>query len=202
MILLTKETGPADFSGVERVRIGASWDVSTGMSGGLMGKFKERRGTDLDVIGILMSGENPVRYCGLDNPDPLNNGSVLHSGDNNTGRGDGDDETITLEFSRIPRVVTAVYFTIMAFKRGASFDRAKNVSFNVYDGTGGTFDRVAEIMPSLLGNHNAHKVARAYRADGEVTESGEPSAWMFEVVNEQGTVPQGDTNSLLRFAMR
>ena len=202
MITLTKESGPADFAGVERVRIGGAWDTSTGMSGGFIGRLKERRGTDLDVVAILMSGDEPVRYCGLDNPDPLGNGSILHSGDNTTGRGDGDDETITLEFGRIPAVITAVYFTIMAFKRGSSFDSAKNVSFNIYDGTGGSFDKVAEIMPSLLGNHNAHKVARAYRSDGDVVEPGEPSAWMFEVVNEKGTIQQGDSNSLLRFAMR
>lgn len=202
MITLTKESGPADFAGVERVRIGGAWDTSTGMSGGFIGRLKERRGTDLDVVAILMSGDDPVRYCGLDNPDPLGNGSILHSGDNTTGRGDGDDETITLEFGRIPTVITAVYFTIMAFKRGSSFDSAKNVSFNIYDGTGGNFDKVAEIMPSLLGNHNAHKVARAYRSDGDVVDPGEPSAWMFEVVNEKGTIQQGDSNSLLRFAMR
>lgn len=202
MITLTKESGPADFAGVERVRIGGAWDTSTGMSGGFIGRLKERRGTDLDVVAILMSGDDPVRYCGLDNPDPLGNGSILHSGDNTTGRGDGDDETITLEFGRIPAVITSVYFTIMAFKRGSSFDSAKNVSFNIYDGTGGNFDKVAEIMPSLLGNHNAHKVARAYRSSGDVVDPGEPDAWMFEVVNEKGTIQQGDSNSLLRFAMR
>lgn len=199
MILLTKDTGPADFAGVERVRIGGAWDVSTGMSGGLMGKLKERRGTDLDVIGILMSGEDPVRYCGLDNPDPLGNGSVLHSGDNTSGRGDGDDETITVDFARVPAVITAINFTIMAFKRGASFDRAKNVSFNVYDGTGGSFEKVAEIMPSLLGSYNGHNVARAFRHRATPEHA---SMWMFEVINAPGVIQQGDSNSLLRFAMR
>lgn len=192
MITLTKEMGPADLTGVDTLRVGAAWDTSTGMSGGFLGKLKERRGSDLDLIAIGMSGENPVRYIGLDNIDPLG-GSVVHSGDNTTGRGDGDDETIDVKFARIPATITALYFVIAAFKRGSSFDRAKNVDFNVYDGTGGQFDLVANAMPTLFSSHNAHKVLRAFREGG---------TWQMEVVNQAGTIEQGDPNSLLRFAMR
>lgn len=192
MITLTKETGPASLEGVTKLRVGAAWDTSTGMSGGILGRIKERRGSDLDLVCIGMAGNNPVRYVGLDNLDPMY-GSVVHSGDNTTGRGDGDDETIDITFALVPDNITELHLVIAAFKRGSSFDRAKNVEFNIYDGTGGQFDIVAKTMPSLFSQHNAHKVLRAYR-DG--------SSWQMEVDERPGTIQQGDPNALLRFAMR
>lgn len=192
MITLTKDTGPADLTGVEKLRIGAAWDTSTGMSGGLIGRIKQKIGSDLDLVCIAMDGANPVRYVGVDNLDPMR-GSVVHSGDNTTGRGEGDDEEIDVDFSKIPPNITELNFVIAAFKVGSSFNRAKNVEFNIYDGTGGQFDIVATTMPSLFSNHNIHKVLMASRVG---------STWQMEVVEKAGTITQGDPNSLLRFAMR
>uniref|UniRef100_UPI00117BE1CF TerD family protein n=1 Tax=Streptomyces sp. b94 TaxID=1827634 RepID=UPI00117BE1CF len=101
MITLTKEDGPADLGGVTHLTIGASWDPTVGSSGGLMGKIRQKAGTDLDLIAIALQGGDPVRLAGLDSLDPLGNGSLVHSGDNRTGHGDGDDETVTVEFARI-----------------------------------------------------------------------------------------------------
>lgn len=103
MITLKKEDGPADLDGVTHLSIGVSWDPTVGSSGGLMGKLKQKKGTDLDLIAIAMQGADPVRLAGLDSLDPLGNGSLVHSGDNQTGKGDGDDETVTVDFARIPR---------------------------------------------------------------------------------------------------
>lgn len=192
MITLTKETGPASLDGIDKIRIGAAWDTSTGMSGGLIGKFKQRMGSDLDLVCIGVAGQTPVRYVGIDNLDPMS-GAVVHSGDNTTGRGEGDDEEITVDFAKIPSNITELHFVIAAFKRGSSFTRAKNVDFNIYDGTGGTFDKVAQTMPSLFSQHNIHKVLRAFRDGGH---------WEMEVLDQSGTITQGDPNALLRFAIR
>lgn len=192
MITLTKNTGPADLTGVEVLRVGISWDTSTGMSGGILGRIKERMGSDLDLLAIGMSGASPVRYVGVDNLDPMR-GAVVHSGDNTTGRGDGDDEIIDVTFSRIPPAIDALNFVVAAFKPGSSFARAKNVDFNIYDGTGGQFELVANAMPSLFSSNNIHQVLKASRAG---------STWQMEVVEQAGNIRQGDTNSLLRFAMR
>ncbi|MEV4939617.1 TerD family protein [Streptomyces zaomyceticus] len=191
-LTLTKDMGPADLDGVTKMGIGASWDATTGGSGGLMGFARKVRGTDLDAFAVLMAGSEPVRLAGLDIIDPLQNGAVTHSGDDQTGHGDGDDELIEVTFDRIPPHVTSIVFVCAAFKRGSDFKKAANVSFKVYDSTGGSSALVADIWPSLLGSGNAVAVAKAYRAGG---------AWKLEVVNERGTVRQGDTDSLLRFAV-
>ena len=192
MITLTKDMGAADLGGVTHLKIGVSWDTTAGSSGGLLGKIRKGIGTDLDLIAVAMSGDNPVRLAGLDSLDPLGNGSMLHSGDNQTGKGEGDDEIVTLDFAKIPAPVTSVVFLAAAFKKGSSFEKARNISFKVYDGTGGSDSQVADIWPSLLSRHNGCAIAKAVRGPGDV--------WSLEVLEHFGPVKQGDEFSLLRFA--
>lgn len=192
MLTLTKENGPAEMAGVKKLEIGVSWDATSGGSGGLLGRLRRKVGTDLDLVAVLMSGNDPVRFAGLDSPDPLGDGSVIHSGDNQTGHGAGDDETVTLELDRVSTNVTSIVFIAAAFKAYASLDNAANVSFKVYDSTGGTKDQVADIWPSLLTKDNACAVAKAVRTG---------SLWELSVLNVTGKVTQGDRQSLLRFAI-
>ncbi|WP_055585840.1 TerD family protein [Streptacidiphilus griseoplanus] len=192
MITLTKEDGPADLGGVTHLSIGVSWDPTAGSSGGLMGKIRRKSGTDLDLIAIAMQGADPVRLAGLDSLDPLGNGALVHSGDNQTGHGDGDDETVTVEFARVPANITSIVFIAAAFKRGSSFQKARNVSFKVYDATGGTSQQVADIWPSLLSTDNGCAVAKAIRTGGE---------WKLQVINETGKIKQGEETALMRFAV-
>jgi stress response protein SCP2 len=192
MITLTKEDGPADLDGVTHLSIGVSWDPTAGTSGGVLGKLRRKQGTDLDLIAIAMQGTDPVRLAGLDSLDPMGNGSLVHSGDNQTGHGDGDDETVTVEFARLPAHITSIVFVAAAFKKGSSFQKARNISFKVYDATGGSSQQVADIWPSLLTQDNGCAVAKAIRAGG---------SWKLEVINVTGKIKQGDEHSLMRFAV-
>ncbi|MGW1076679.1 TerD family protein [Streptomyces sp. NPDC002537] len=192
MITLTKEDGPADLDGVTHLSIGVSWDPTAGSSGGLMGKLRRKAGTDLDLIAVAMQGADPVRLAGLDSLDPMGNGSLVHSGDNQTGHGDGDDETVTVEFDRVPSNVTAIVFIAAAYKKQSSFQKARNISFKVYDATGGSSQQVADIWPSLLTNDNGCAVAKAVRVG---------AGWKLQVINETGKIKQGDEQDLMRFAI-
>ncbi|MFF0793536.1 TerD family protein [Streptomyces spiralis] len=192
MITLTKEDGPADLDGVTHLSIGVSWDPTAGASGGVMGMLRRKAGTDLDLIAVAMQGADPVRLAGLDSLDPMGNGSLVHSGDNQTGRGEGDDETVTVEFGRIPAQITSIVFVAAAFKKGSSFQKARNISFKVYDATGGSSQQVADIWPSLLTQDNGCAVAKAVRVGG---------SWKLEVINVTGKIKQGDEHALMRFAV-
>lgn len=193
MHTLRKEDGPADLNGVATMGVGVSWDPTAGSDGGVLGWARRQRGTDLDLIAVLMNGNDPVRLAGLDSLDPLQNGAVTHTGDNQTGKGAGDDELVEVDFAKVNGTpVTSVVFVAAAFKKGSSFSKARNVSFKVYDGTGGRMDQVADIWPSLLGNANANAVAKAVRVG---------DSWQLEVLNEPGTIRQGDEQALLRFAV-
>lgn len=190
-IQLTKEMGAAELAGVTQMAVGVSWDSSTQGKRGLLGFLNKEVGTDLDLIAVAMQGNDPVRLAGLDSLNPLNNGSLVHSGDNQTGKGSGDDETVNVTFASVPPNVTGIVFVIAAFKKYSGMDKARNVEFSVYDSTGGASEKVAQIWPSLISSGNACKVARAYR-NGEI--------WELEVINKMGTITQGDEMSLLRFA--
>ncbi|MFD8029459.1 TerD family protein [Streptomyces sp. NPDC059717] len=192
MITLTKEDGPADLNGVTHLSIGVSWDPTAGASGGVMGVLRRKAGTDLDLIAVAMQGQDPVRLAGLDSLDPMGNGSLVHSGDDQTGRGDGDDETVTVQFARIPSQITSIVFVAAAFKKGSSFQKARNISFKVYDATGGSSQQVADIWPSLLTQDNGCAVAKAVRVG---------SSWKLEVINTTGKIKQGDEHALMRFAV-
>ncbi|MFD8570595.1 TerD family protein [Streptomyces sp. NPDC057694] len=193
MITLTKEDGPADLDGVTHLSIGVSWDPTAGSSGGVLGALRRKQGTDLDLIAVALQGNDPVRLAGLDSLDPLGNGALRHSGDNQTGKGDGDDETVTVEFAKVPPVITSIVFIAAAYKKGSSFQKARNISFKVYDATGGSSQQVADIWPSLLSADNGCLVAKAIRTAGDV--------WKLEVINENGKIKQGDERALMRFAV-
>lgn len=194
MITLAKGDEPADLSGVTKMAVGVSWDPTSGAKGGAEGWLRRKRGTDLDLIAVLMVGNEPKRLAGLDSLDPLGNGAVLHSGDNQTGHGAGDDETVTVDFANTATTpVTSIVFLAAAFKKGSDYSKARNVSFKVYDSSGGSATQVADIWPSLLGANNVTAVAKAVK--------GSNGGWTFEVLEAGGKIKQGDEQSLLRFAV-
>jgi tellurium resistance protein TerZ len=192
MITLKKEDGAADLNGITKLTVGVSWDPSSGTSGGAIGLLRRKRGVDLDLIAVLMQGAEPVRFAGLDSLDPMGNGSVQHTGDEQTGAASGDDESVHVTFAEVPGAIDSIVFVAAAFKKGSSFEKANNISFKVYDATGGSAEQVADIWPSLLGNDNANAVARAFRSG---------TGWQLEVLNRKGQIKQGDKQALLRFAM-
>ena len=49
----------------------------------------------------------PVSYTHLSHP----SGSVEHLGDNQTGEGDGDDEQIQIDLSKVPSNISRIAFT-------------------------------------------------------------------------------------------
>jgi tellurium resistance protein TerZ len=192
-VTLSKEDGAADLNGITHMSVGVAWDPSAGASGGVLGLARRKKGVDLDLIAVLVQGNEPVRFAGLDSLDPLGNGSVKHSGDEQTGAAEGDDETVQVTFANVPAAITSIVFIAAAFKKGSSFDKANNVSFKIYDDTGGDSTQVADIWPSLLGTDNANAICRAFRNGG---------AWQLEVLNRAGKIKQGDRQALIRYAMQ
>jgi tellurium resistance protein TerD len=91
--------------GLVNLKVGLGWDV----------RATDGAAFDLDGVVFLLNQSGKVRsdadfifYNNLKSAD----GSVVHSGDNRTGQGEGDDESVTLDLSKVPadvdRVVLAV----------------------------------------------------------------------------------------------
>lgn len=205
VMTLTKDNAgdhdPADVSNITKLRVGVSWDVSSRGKGGLMGKLSRRAGADLDLLAIVVDRNGtPVRFAGLDNLNPMGDGTLVHSGDNTTGKGDGDDETVDADLLTMRSNVQSIIFAVAAFKSGGAakafgdqgFGGAQNVEFSVYDASDGSPSKVAENWPSLLGTENCCLIAKASRV---------PHGWSLAVLEKMVHITPGDRNSILAAAM-
>ncbi|WP_129595846.1 TerD family protein [Anaerophilus nitritogenes] len=111
-----------------KVIIGLGWDTN---------KYGGGHDFDLDASAFL-AGENGkvlndadfVFYNNLQG----GNGSVIHTGDNRTGEGEGDDEQIKVDFTKIPAHVHKIGITVTiheANERGQNFGQVSNAYVRV-----------------------------------------------------------------------
>ncbi|WP_095163195.1 TerD family protein [Pseudomonas sp. Irchel 3F5] len=111
-------------SGLTAISLGLGWDPvkAGGFFGKLLGGNDE---IDLDASCIVLDSElqpiDLVWFRQLKSRD----GSIQHSGDNLTGEGDGDDESIKVDLQRLPSEVKYLVFTVNSF-RGQTFDKVEN----------------------------------------------------------------------------
>ena len=87
--------------GLSKILIGLGWDV----------RSTDGADFDLDASAFLLKTDGKVRsdadfifYNQLKSTD----GSVEHTGDNRTGEGDGDDESLKVELTRVPADIDKV----------------------------------------------------------------------------------------------
>ncbi|WP_407304552.1 TerD family protein [Acinetobacter sp.] len=70
---------------------------------------------DLDAVAFLTGEDGKVRLDGefiFFNQKVSPCGSVVHNGDNRTGDGEGDDETISVDLSKVPQEVAKIVFAV------------------------------------------------------------------------------------------
>jgi tellurium resistance protein TerD len=109
------------------IMVGLGWDART------------TTGADFDLdASALMLGANGrvvsdshfVFFNNLRSPD----GSVEHTGDNLTGEGEGDDETIIVNLAAVPPEVERIVFPVSIYEadtRGQSFGQVSNAFIRV-----------------------------------------------------------------------
>ena len=84
----------------------------------------------LDENGKLIKDEDFVFYNNLNG----RNGAVVHTGDNLTGDGDGDDEVIMIDFTKIPSDIKRIAICVTihdAVARGQNFGQVSNAYVRV-----------------------------------------------------------------------
>jgi stress response protein SCP2 len=163
-------------TGVSVLQAGVAWKTSGGGRKGLLGRLKREVGTDLDLVAVAFSDGEPVRMCWFDNTDAFDNGSLVSLGDNRTGKGDGDDETIVARLNDVPAGIDSIVFIVCAYKEGVNFSNVEGITLNVYDGGPGG-KQLGSYWPRIDSRHTACVMAKATRGE---------SAWSIEIVNEMG----------------
>lgn len=114
--------------GLKLVRIGLSWDEIQ-----LNGQSPDADASlfMLNENSKLPSDDCFIFYNNLVSPDS----SVKHNGDNRTGAGEGDDETIDIDLTKVDSGVVQLLFavTIHNSDKGFNFGNTKNASVRVYN---------------------------------------------------------------------
>ena len=150
-------------AGLKNIMVGLGWDVNAFDSG-----------TDFDLdAAAFMCGSNGkcptekefVFYGNLEH----GSGSVKHMGDNLTGEGDGDDEQILIDLSKVPSNVEKIAFTVTIYdadQRRQNFGQVSNAYIRIVDDATNT-----ELIRYDLGEdfsiETAVVVGELYRHNGE-----------------------------------
>jgi tellurium resistance protein TerZ len=139
------------------VRMGLGWDAVK--KRGLFGSRSQS--IDLDASALLFDGGgrlvDAVWFSQLRSKD----GSVQHTGDNLTGAGEGDDESVVVDLPRLSPAVTQIVFTVNSFT-GQDFSQIENAFCRLVDETTG--EELARYELSGSGKHNAQVMAKVGRA--------------------------------------
>ena len=91
-------------------------------------------------------------------------GSIVHTGDNLTGAGDGDDEQIIVDLSKVPANIKSLVFVVNSFT-GQNFSQIENAFCRIVNGANN--QEIARYNLSSQGEHNAQIMAKVYRHNGE-----------------------------------
>jgi tellurium resistance protein TerZ len=161
--------------GLTTVRLGLGWDVKVVQKKSLFGGVKNvQKNIDLDASALLIGGgqvRDIVYFGQLRSKD----GSVQHTGDNLTGAGDGDDESILVDLTRVASSIDHIVFTVNSYS-GDTFADVDNAYVRVVDSAA----RDAELARFGLtgsGPHTAMVMARVSRT---------ASGWEFTAIGVTG----------------
>ena len=178
-----------DNEGLSRIMVGLGWDPvaqgGKGLLGSLFGGGSPNVDCDasvflVDANGKVRSKEEIVYFGNLKHK----SGSVQHMGDNLTGDGDGDDEQIIIELSKVPQDIARLIFVVNIYdciKRRQHFGMIKNAFIRVVN-----MSSKQEMLRFNLTDDYSNRTALIV---GEIYRNG--TEWKF------GALGEGDNSSNL-----
>lgn len=156
--------------GLKKLIVGLGWDT----------RATDGSAFDLDGAVFLLNSSGKVRsdadfvfYNNLKSVD----GSVTHSGDNKTGEGDGDDESVTVDLANVPADVDKIVLAVTiheAEARKQNFGQVSKAFVRCINGDGN-----AEIARYDLSEDGSTEAAMIF---GEVYRAG--TEWKFRAIGQ------------------
>ncbi|MEI6269459.1 MAG: TerD family protein [Methylococcaceae bacterium] len=156
--------------GLNKIVVGLGWDA----------RATDGAAFDLDASAFLVKLDGKVRsdsdFCFYNNK-VVGDGAVQHTGDNTTGAGDGDDETVKVELSKIPADLDKVVFAVTIHEadiRKQNFGQVNHAYIRVVNEDGGQ-----EIARYDLSEDASIETAMIF---GEIYRVG--TDWKFKAVGQ------------------
>lgn len=186
---------------LSEVTIGLGWDIAPAAPKGFFAKLfgaKEEE-YDLDAVAFVLGSDGKIHDLGkLDGGSPtLIGGDVVFfnskrhptgyiwlTGDNRTGAGDGDDEQIIVQLSRLPPAIDRVVFIVQIYQgisRKQNFSKVQNAFIRSVDKNGKEMCRFSLSGEPAYANCRSMVFAELRRSEGE---------WGFQAL---GIPYEGDT---------
>lgn len=156
--------------GLKNIVVGLGWDL----------RATDGAAFDLDASVFMLKNDGKVRSDGdfiFYNNAKSGCGSVQHMGDNRTGAGDGDDEMIKIDLSKVPADVEKVAFAVTIHDgqaRSQSFGQVNKAYIRVNNESGG-----AEIARYDLSEDASTVTAMIF---GELYRAGDD--WKFKAIGQ------------------
>ena len=155
---------------LNNIFVGLGWDESDGTVGEL----------DADVSVFMLGVDHKIPaepYLVFYNNLTSADGSVIHQGDNRTGEGEGDDESINIDLSKVNPAIEQMMFVVTihdAEARNQDFSNLDNSFIRICDNNSGN-----ELCRFTLNNDFAGsdsvQIGRLYRSGEE---------WGFEAMGD------------------
>ncbi len=168
--------------GLKRVMVGLGWDVN---------RYDTGAEFDLDACAFLLGSNGRVTNDGdfifYGNATHAS-GSVVYGGDNRTGEGEGDDETVSVDLSAVPANIERIAFTVSiyeAYERGQNFGQVANAYVRLVDESNGQ-ELLRYDLEEDFSIETAVVICELYRHNGE---------WKFNAI---GGGYQGGLEALCR----
>lgn len=157
--------------GLNKLHIGLGWDTN---------KYEGGSDFDLDAMCFLIgadgkvAGGNDRNFVFFNNKqDPT--GAVTHSGDNLTGAGEGDDEVINVDLSKVGDGIEKIVFIAIIFKgeeRKQNFGQIMNAYIRVVD-QGDNKELIRYDLSEDYSIETSVEIAELYKKNG---------VWKFKAV--------------------
>lgn len=176
-------------SGLTKIIVGLGWDEAKpankgkGLFGGLFSGGSNQQNIDCDASAIicgpggkLANTKDVVYFANLNHE----SGGVHHLGDNLTGAGDGDDEQITVDFTKVPAKYEKIVFVVNiydAVQRHQHFGLIENAFIRIVDASNNK-----ELCKYNLSDNYENMTAMVF---GEVYR--QQSEWKFSAVGSATT---------------
>lgn len=157
---------------VPTLTVGLEWEEREGASKkGILTGGRESA-VDLDSACLMFDKEGNLVDQAWFQQLKSKCGSVVHTGDEQTGQTPGHDEVITVNLSKIPDNVESLVFTVTCFTE-LSFDKVTNAFITLIDITNGTISKHS--LTDVGGDHTALIAGKLFRREDE---------WIFKVIGD------------------
>lgn len=179
-----------DNAGLAKIVVGLGWDEaqkkqSKGLLGALFGAASSSPAIDCDASAFLLKNGRLVEQADIVYFNNLRHrtGTVVHQGDNLTGAGDGDDEQIVIDLSKVPAEYDRIVIVVniyQAVQRNQHFGMIQNAFIRLVDARNNSEMCKYNLTEDYTGM-TAMIFGEVYRHSGE---------WKFNAVG-QGTTDPG-----------